>query len=87
MKYHINMRHIRFFYEDILILYERFNYNIFTRKDAEDLKLHYTLKMLLNYSAVERVKKVDSRNYYKLDRFVVDNCQKFADKNKDDRHL
>lgn len=81
------MRHIRFIHEDILILYARFMYETFTRKDTDDLKLHYTLKMLLNYAAVEKVKKVDGRNYYKLDPFVVRNCKKFADKHTNDRQL
>jgi hypothetical protein len=80
MKFQISLKYIRFVQEDILKLYARFEYNIFERNDTENMELRYSVKKLLNYAAIEKINKVDGRNQYKLDKYVVDKCQKFVDK-------
>lgn len=77
MKTAYNLRQIRFLYEDVMILYNKFEYNIFTQKDMGDTKIRYTLKKLLNYGVVGKVNREHGRINYKLSKFVVGRCKEY----------
>jgi hypothetical protein len=80
MSYQFNLRIIKFVHEDILILHERFGYEPFTKAQAIDIPLRYSLKKLLNEAVISEHSKTNGRINYKLSKYVVDNCRKFEEK-------
>jgi hypothetical protein len=78
-----NIRQIRFLYEDVMILYDKFEYNVFSHKDLGDIEIRYTLKKLLNYGVVGKVSRERGRINYKLSKFIVDRCRDYQEKYKD----
>lgn len=82
MKYQISLRYIKYVYEDILNLHARFGYNTFIRSETDDMNLRYSMKKLLNYAAVEKDSKAEGRIYYRLDKYVVEYCNKFKERHE-----
>lgn len=81
MNFQFNPKSIKYFYEDVLIIYARFGYEIFIARNARDLKLSHSLKKLLNEAVIGKVNKTGGVINYKLSKFVVERCQ-----NYDERH-
>ena len=82
MNFAYNLRIIKFVYEDIIILFDKFGYNEFIQKDTYDLKLRYSLKKLTNYAVIGKFDKRNGIIIYKLNKHVVDRCKEYDDKYK-----
>jgi hypothetical protein len=82
MNFSCNLRIIKFVYEDIIIIYNKFGYEIFLQSDIKDLELRYTLKKLTNYAVLGKVCKKNGRISYKLNKFIVDKCKDYEERYK-----
>lgn len=77
MNFAYNLRIIRFVYEDILLLFNKFEYNDFIESDIGDLDMRYTLKKLTNYGVIGKVSRTNGRIKYKLIKLIVDRCKEY----------
>lgn len=73
----MNLRVIKFVYEDILLLFDKFGYNEFIYRDMDKNYIKHSLKRLTNDNLIIKYNKHNGRIHYKLNKYIIDLCLKY----------